>query len=134
MVFAPLVPEAFNVSARQLSATGRTRLLAYHWPGNVRELAHELERALVFEESEELNFAHLPGSLAEMPSGQPEWLKPGFVLPESGFALEEATNQFMQLALSQSGGNVSAAARLLGVPRDFVRYRLGLKTKKTDGN
>ncbi len=28
----------------------------------------------------------------------------------------------------------TAAARLLGVPRDFVRYRLGLKTKKPDGN
>jgi DNA-binding NtrC family response regulator len=118
---------------RSFSAAGRTRLLSYHWPGNVRELAHELERALVFEEGEELSFAHLPGSLAVIPANQPEWLKPSFTFPEAGFSLEEATNRFLHLALSQSGGNVSAAARLLGVPRDFVRYRLGLKTRKPDG-
>ena len=40
----------------------------------------------------------------------------------------------MRLALDQADGNVSAAARLLGVPRDFVRYRLGQKTRKPDGN
>jgi two-component system, NtrC family, response regulator AtoC len=123
-----------RLPARGLSRMGRTRLLSYHWPGNVRELAHELERAMIFEEGAELSFAQLPGSLATVPAGQPEWLKAGFAFPESGFSLEEAINQFMRLALSQCDGNVSAAARLLGVPRDFVRYRLGLKTKKSDGN
>ena len=123
-----------QLPTRRFSATGRARLLSYHWPGNVRELAHELERVLVFEEGQELHFSQLPGSLAALPGEQPDWLKPGFALPESGFSLEEAVNRFMQLALAQSDGNVSAAARLLGVPRDFVRYRLGLKTKTTDGN
>jgi DNA-binding NtrC family response regulator len=133
--FMRLLAHKHRLPARQLSATGRARLLSYHWPGNVRELAHELERALVFEEGEELNFAQLPGSLTTpAPAGQPDWLKPGFSFPESGFSLDEATNRLMKLALSQADGNVSAAARLLGVPRDFVRYRLGLKTKKSDGN
>lgn len=133
--FMRLLAHKHRLPARQLSATGRGRLLSYHWPGNVRELAHELERALVFEEGAELHFAQLPGSLTTpAPTGQPEWLKPGFSFPESGFSLEEAINQWVQLALSQADGNVSAAGRLLGVPRDFVRYRLGLKTKKADGN
>ncbi len=124
---------------KKCSGTGCRRLLAYHWPGNVRELAHELERALVFEESEELGFAHLPGSLtattplAEV-SGRPDWLSPGFQLPDQGFVLDEAVNRFIQLALAQTDGNVSAAARLLGVPRDFIRYRLGQKCRKPDGN
>jgi DNA-binding protein Fis len=56
------------------------------------------------------------------------------VFPESGFSLEAAINRLLQLALSQTDGNVSAAARLLGVPRDFVRYRLGLKNRVSDGN
>jgi transcriptional regulator with GAF, ATPase, and Fis domain len=121
---------------RRLSTSARARLLSYHWPGNVRELAHELERALVFEEGQELCLAHLPGGIiAAPPDGPiPEWLKAGYVLPEAGFSLDEATNRFIQLALAQSDGNVSAAARLLGVPRDFVRYRLGLKSRKADGN
>lgn len=128
-----------RLSARRLSTAGRERLQGYHWPGNVRELAHELERALVFEESEELSFAHLPGSLSASPqsthaTGEPEWLHPEFKFPSSGFVLEEAVNRFMQMALAQADGNVSAAARLLGVPRDYVRYRLGLKSRKSGGN
>ena len=51
-------------------------------------------------------------------------MNPQFVFPESGFSLEEATDQLINHAMQQSGGNVSAAARLLGVSRDIVRYRL----------
>ncbi len=112
---------------RQLTAEGRRRLRAYRWPGNVRELAHELERGLVFEESATLNFAHLPGSAAqpgETQAVQGDWLNAGFRFPESGFVLEDAMNRLVQLALKQSGGNASQAARLLGVTRDFIRYRL----------
>ena len=123
---------------RRISNVGRTRLLANPWPGNVRELAHEIERAIIFEEGAELSFAHLPGGAGEA-APNPEvaehaWLQAGFQFPERGFALEEAINRFIQLAMQQAGGNVSAAARLLGVPRDYVRYRLGLKNKKPDGN
>jgi len=132
--FLARIAARHRLPLRRLSAAGRTRLLAHHWPGNVRELAHELERALVFEEGSELNLAQLPGSLAAVSTGQPDWLKPGFTFPESGFSLEEASNRFLQQALTQAEGNVSAAARLLGVPRDFIRYRLGQKTKKDDGN
>jgi DNA-binding NtrC family response regulator len=128
-----------GLPARRLSDAGQQRLRAYHWPGNVRELAHELERALVFEESEALSFAHLGGSLGVAVSnppgpGQADWLNPGFEFPGEGFVLDEAINRLMHLALAQANDNVSAAARLLGVPRDFVRYRLGLKTRKADGN
>lgn len=115
---------------RRLPAAARARLIGYRWPGNVRELAHEIERALVFEDGEKLTFAHLSVSFEAVPSDQAAWLKPGFVLPESGFSLEETIGQFMHLALSQAGGNVFAAARLLGVPLDYVRYRLGLKNRK----
>jgi DNA-binding NtrC family response regulator len=124
-----------SLPQKAFTAAGRERLLAYHWPGNVRELGHELERALVFEETDQLSFGHLPGSpLTPPPSAEPDWLKPGFRFPEAGFALEEAINRFLALALAQADGNVSGAARLLGVPRDYVRYRLGTKVRKTDGN
>src|SRR5206468_2670021 len=100
---------------------------AYSWPGNVRELSHELERAIVFEESSRLDFEHLH-TTAERGEGdratQSGWLNPQFTFPPEGFSLEEAINQLIRLALEQSGNNVSAAARLLGVSRDYVRYRL----------
>ena len=109
-------------------------LLRHDWPGNIRELSHELERALVFEEGPELLFEHLAGgrgSAAEpappgdAPPSSQEWFNPGFRFPETGFSLEEAIMRLIQHALHQTRGNVSAAGRLLGVSRDYLRYRLG---------
>jgi len=131
-----------RLPVRAISETGRRRLLGYGWPGNVRELAHELERALVFEEGEALNFDSLLGAgggssenpatatapgLGGAHAGVDSWWNSGFQFPEQGFDLEEAILHIIRAALEQSGGNVSAAARQLGVSRDYLRYRLGPK-------
>jgi len=126
----------YGVPLKRISPEGRRRLLAYRWPGNIRELSHELERAVVFAEEEELHFEHLPVALdEEEPPTAPsraaqegetsrDWLNPEFVFPPSGFSLEAAIQRLIRRALDQTGGNVSAAARLLGVSRDYLRYRL----------
>jgi two-component system, NtrC family, response regulator AtoC len=112
---------------KKISAAGREKILHYGWPGNVRELAHELERAIVFEEGEVLNFPQLrsdAGNSLSAPAKHDDWLNEDFVFPPEGFVLEEAISRLIQLALKQSGNNVSAAAKLLGVSRDYIRYRL----------
>lgn len=125
-----------RLQPREISPSGRTRLTAYAWPGNVRELAHELERALVFEDGP-LQFPLLPvnaGGKATETGGATgpgvagsesvDWFNPTYRFPSEGFSLTEATDRLIDQALAQSRGNVSAAARLLGVSRDVVRYRL----------
>lgn len=134
------VARRHRLPVRTVSEQGRRRLMGYGWPGNVRELSHELERALVFEDGEQLNLDQLigaggktpaacPGSVPVASTGDPvadgEWFNPGFQLPESGFSLEQAILRLIDFALSQSNGNVSRAARKLGVSRDYLRYRLG---------
>lgn len=133
-----------HVPARTFSAIGRRRLTSYAWPGNVRELSHELQRALVFEEGDTLNLDTLMGavgsdtasigaSTAPSASGptagetdpQEAWFNASYRFPDSGFSLEEAILRLIRHALNQTGGNVSAAARKLGVSRDYLRYRLG---------
>ena len=112
---------------------GRSRLLAHRWPGNVRELAHEIERAVVFGGEEGLTFAHL-SSASRDGGGVTSWLRSDFVFPESGFSMESAIDELVAHAVKQAGGNVSAAARLLGVSRDVVRYRLkGSRETETVG-
>ena len=114
-----------RLAAKKLSAAGRSRLLAYLWPGNVRELAHELERAVVFEEGASLHFDNLQTPIdPARPLEQVPWFKSDFRFPAEGFSLEEAIGHLIRHALKQSHGNVSAAARLLGVSRDYLRYRL----------
>ncbi|MCX6954098.1 MAG: sigma-54 dependent transcriptional regulator [Verrucomicrobia bacterium] len=107
-----------------IPSEGRARLLAHAWPGNVRELAHELERAVVFGGERGLSFAHLGAAAASGEGGENDWMRPGFRFPESGFSLESAIDQVVARAVEQADGNVSAAARLLGVSRDVVRYRM----------
>jgi DNA-binding NtrC family response regulator len=113
---------------KKITAAGQAKLLAYPWPGNVRELAHELERAIVFEEANELSFAHLQADVrnagASASVKSEDWLNRDYSFPAEGFRLEEAINRLIQQALKQTGDNVSAAARLLGVSRDYIRYRL----------
>jgi DNA-binding NtrC family response regulator len=107
-----------------IPAAGRRRLSTYRWPGNVRELAHEIERAVVFGGGEALAFAHLGAAPAAEASRDGGLLRPEFVFPESGFSMEAAIDEIVLRAVRQADGNVSGAARLLGVSRDVVRYRL----------
>jgi two-component system, NtrC family, response regulator AtoC len=124
-----------RVPAKRLAAGGRQRLAAYAWPGNVRELAHELERALVFESGAELNLEQLQTPIDPKKTVEhTEWLNPNFRFPAEGFALDDAVAVLIGRALRQTGDNVSAAARLLGVSRDFLRYRLGGGKSKPDGS
>jgi DNA-binding NtrC family response regulator len=119
-----------HLPPKRILESGRQQLVAYRWPGNVRELAHELERAVVFTEGDEVRFDHLPG--ASPPAVPPppvglansDWFNERFVFPDQGFALDAAIDRLVQHALRQTDGNVSAAARLLSVSRDVVRYRL----------
>ncbi|HTL17906.1 MAG TPA: sigma-54 dependent transcriptional regulator [Patescibacteria group bacterium] len=114
-----------RLPAKRISSAGKQRLISYPWPGNVRELAHELERAIVFEDHAELVFDNLQTPIdPTKPMDSTGWLNPNFSFPAEGFSLETAIGALIQRALKQSGNNVSAAARLLGVSRDYLRYRL----------
>jgi DNA-binding NtrC family response regulator len=124
-VLARRLFEKHRLEARTISSEAKERLMNYAWPGNVRELAHELERAIVFEDKAQLEFLHLGTGPPDQPSGdRPGWLNPSFRLPQQGFSLNAAIDSLVDLAMTQAQGNISAAARLLGMPRDFVRYRL----------
>jgi two-component system, NtrC family, response regulator AtoC len=122
---------------KPLSTLAQHRLRRHPWPGNVRELAHELERAMVFESEPELELTPLrqpdEGTVSAPPSGD-DWFNERFVFPDQGFLIEEAVKRIIRHALKQTGNNVSAAARLLGVSRDYVRYRVDAHADtSTDG-
>lgn len=121
---AARIAKNYGLAARPIPPVGRERLRAHRWPGNVRELAHEIERSLVFED-DQLAFSALAVARgAGAGAASASWVDPQFTLPESGFLLEQAIDALIRRALDQSGGNVSAAARRLGVSRDYIRYRL----------
>lgn len=106
---------------------------SYEWPGNVRELQHEIERGLVLGNPENLEFMGMPAATESAETAltggdNGDWLNPAWELPEEGFNLEAAIDRLIDLAIGECGGNVSKAARRIGVARDYIRYR---KTKKS---
>ena len=61
-----------------------------------------------------------------------DWFNPDFRFPAQGFVLDDAILRLIRSALDQTDQNVSAAARLLGVTRDYVRYRLSGRVPPAD--
>jgi DNA-binding NtrC family response regulator len=115
---------------RSASPRALRLLVEYHWPGNVRELENVLERSLVLARGDELTAEDIRLDYAPVRQVQPlngrapqaSAGDPGF-LPE-GLTLDEHERQLIREALRRSGGNKSQAARLLGLTRNALRYRL----------
>jgi DNA-binding NtrC family response regulator len=111
-----------------ITPEGAARLRGQAWPGNARELAHEIERALIFG-GPRLDFAHLGTGTA---TATPEWRNPAWQLPAEGFSIDSVVTELIAEALRETGNNVTAAARRLGVTREFLRYRLSGAQRTTE--
>jgi two-component system, NtrC family, response regulator AtoC len=95
------------------------KLMTYHWPGNVRELENVIERSLVMCSGTELDAADI--KLEAAPRSRPQ-SETNF-LPE-GMSLDQYEQELIREALRRADGNKSQAARLLGLTRNALRYRL----------
>ncbi len=112
---------AANASkVESISEEAIERLLAYHWPGNVRELENVIERSLVLCAGTRLEAADI--KLDTAPRARQAATGDGF-LPE-GVTLDEYEQSIIREALRRAEGNKSQAARLLGLTRNALRYRL----------
>ncbi len=99
----------------------RRILLNYGWPGNVRELKNVLERAVILTQDNTIGPEHLPVRLQEERVSRPNV---AVSLPPQGLSLEDVERSLLQQALEHSRHNKSQAARLLGLSRATLRYRL----------
>ena len=94
-------------------------LVNYHWPGNVRELQNIMERACALATGPVLEASDIRLD-TERP--KPSQVASAF-LPE-GYTMEQWEDEMIREALQRSHGNKSQAARLLGLSRNALRYRL----------
>ncbi len=99
------------------------------WPGNVRELENACERMAILAPQGEVRAEDLPPVHGLARPAADSWLDR---LPE-GLSLIDLEKQAIEHALRRSGGNVSAAARALGVPRHILVYRIEKYGLRTDG-
>lgn len=86
-----------------------------------------MERVVPFSDADPVEAADLGLDGAASPGGRVAVAPSGEVridLPDSGLSLEAVERALLTAALEKAGGNQSAAARLLGVSRDTLRYRM----------
>ena len=95
----------------ELTADALARLTTYRWPGNVRELRQACERATLLARGPVLTFGDF---------GLPEVTAP----VEPGLDLAQREREAVQAALAQADGNISQAAKLLGVSRAALYRKL----------
>jgi transcriptional regulator with GAF, ATPase, and Fis domain len=139
----------FKRAAQGFPEGVRAWMVSHEWPGNVRELKNVIERSIILgsDTSEGEVDPHLPGeevlaiasyglessedqerfddherdSVRISPASEGE---SSFRLPETGVNLEEVERGFIRQSLEMTQGNQTRAAKMLGLTRDALRYRM----------
>jgi two-component system, NtrC family, response regulator AtoC len=114
----------YGLATRQLTPDATAALTGYNWPGNVRELKHLIGRAALLSKASEISAADL--GLSSTKTQQRTQTEPMV----DGLTIDAAERLLMEEALRSCAGNVSEAARRLGLTRMAMRYRMqkhGLK-------
>jgi DNA-binding NtrC family response regulator len=115
--------EKFHKAFKTISESAQATLTSYHWPGNVRELKNVFERICIMHDAVVLERHHLPQELESSDS-----LSPAMAIPEHLYdlelAIEHVTTMLIKKALRKAEGNTAKAARLLGIPRGTLRYKI----------
>ncbi len=105
----------------EISEGAMERLVSYHWPGNVRELENVIERSVLLAKGPmvEADDVKIESGIGR---AKPAFTSDAF-LPE-GMTLDQYEQSIIREALKRANGNKSHAARLLGLTRNALRYRL----------
>jgi Nif-specific regulatory protein len=93
--------------------TAMDTLISYNWPGNVRELENSIERAVVMAKGDLISLEDLQLPQNEVAD-----------TIETGLSLREIEKRLVRKTLEEQNGNISETARILGVSRRWLHYKL----------
>lgn len=127
--YAPL----YKKTIKGISPGAMQALKQYHWPGNIRELQNIIERAVLHADDNSvinnvsISFRHKrsdtqPSSLAQSDSASEQQFYHSLV--DSNLTLKEHEQRLIKTALEKTGGNMTQAAKMLGITRRQVAYKM----------
>lgn len=136
----------YNKHTLSLSDKALEMCLRYRWPGNIRELENVIERGVILTDSNETigqdalfavlpehDFTDFASSATDVISDAGQIVSSGSVVASANWAesiisnnisLDEVEETLILMAMKQANQNVSEAARLLGLTRPALAYRL----------
>jgi two-component system response regulator HydG len=111
--FLSVFGKKYNKSKMRFSPTTLKKLEKYHWPGNIRELQHAVERAVIMSDSSSIQPSDFSFSLPESRAAEKQSIN-----------LEEVERTAIRKVLSKHAGNISHAAKELGLTRAALYRRI----------
>lgn len=121
--FMGLFADEYNTPVSNFSRHAIKTLKEYPWPGNIRELRNLCARLSILLAGKTIEPENLPlefTKAAQLGKTQKDF----FTLPEQGLQLDNLEANMIHQALSRTNGNRSKSARLLGISRDTLLYRI----------
>jgi DNA-binding NtrC family response regulator len=113
--FVTLYAKKYSKHISKLSSAAMDKLQSYHWPGNIRELQHSIERAIILSEGTSLESDDFLFSPIDEK-------KEGMVF--ESYNLDHIEKKVIEQTLKKQSGNVSAAAKELGLTRASLYRRM----------
>ncbi len=115
----------YGQTGLRMTPAAEQALRRYTWPGNVRELRNSIEHAVLLADEGIIDVAHLAlcPALQALPP-RDDVFPPSADFPEDGIDLEKLEQRLIVQALRKTRWNVTRAAKLLGLSRDTLRYRM----------
>jgi len=105
----------YNLPVKKISKSTMNRLSQYNWPGNIRELRHAIERAVIMSDSAQLGPSDF--FFSDRQRGKKE-------LSFDSYNLDEIEEQVIREVIARHGGNISHAAKELGITRTSLYRRV----------
>ncbi|MGE5239412.1 MAG: sigma-54-dependent transcriptional regulator [Chloroflexota bacterium] len=113
----------FKRMVTDISPEARSILTKYPWHGNARELKNVMERICILEDTDVIYPEHIPSEISDYVS--PAQVEGDMMnLPHGGVSLKGLEKQLIVQALQTVNGNQTRAAKLLGISRDSLRYKM----------
>lgn len=120
--FLQEISQKYSKAFHGFTPEAQRALVDHHWSGNVRELRNKIEMACILCGDESIGktdlFPHRPGSKAPKSGGFPS-----FTLSDEGMDWDAMEEGLLKEALHRAAGNLSKAARLVGLSRPKFKYR-----------
>ncbi|RJO65168.1 MAG: sigma-54-dependent Fis family transcriptional regulator [Myxococcales bacterium] len=115
--------DTMGVGVRAITPEALALMEAYHWPGNVRELENTIERAIVLSDGPIITIDSLPAKITEYQADRPQ-----ADLSEDNLSIKKGVYRLeydlISRALRATGGNRTAAARLLEISHRALLYKI----------
>jgi len=123
--FIRYLAKKFGKPIKGMTEESKKILQQYDWPGNVRELINVIERAIILENNEYIQKDSLPFELQELrPPANIKDVEMWLDIPDDGFSLYDLEKRIIELVLYKVNYNKTRAAKLMGITRDTLRYKM----------